>query len=83
MGGGSGLIYTVDSTQTEKRRTSMKDESDIAIARLAVDLTIALMANKQQANLLKDAKLPHDPGPLVIFDAVYAHLRKTIKETQS
>lgn len=58
----------------------MNDDNDIAIARMATDLTLAVLANKDHRILFtRESGLALDAGPLAVFDAVYAHLKKTLK----
>lgn len=54
----------------------MKAEAKIQVARMAVDLTIALMADKNGhlAHLTREGKIPSGASPMAIFDEVHAHL---------
>ena len=60
----------------------MTEQARIEICRLAMQLTIELMRDQHgyMAKLQFAAKLPGEPDPLAIFDAIHAHLSKTLTE---
>ena len=58
----------------------MNEASEVQIARMAVDMTIALMNDRSGhlRSLMAEAKIPSGSSPMAIFDEVHAHLLRAL-----